>query len=188
MPDAAPGSVAIARVLGAWGADGAVKAEPLAPPAVLKRGRPVTVAGQAAVIEQARPAGRYVHIKLSGVDSREAAAALLGAYVEAPEDDLPPLPEGQFYRFQLLGMRVAATDGRDLGEVQDILSTQANDVYVVRGPLGEVLVPAIDDVVREIDLASRTMTVERSQPSFRWSTPRRTAFGSARPSARAPRH
>jgi len=161
MADEIPeGFVAIARILGAWGLRGELKAEALAPPEVLTAGRPVTVAGHATTIERASEAGRHLRLKLAGVETREEAADLRGLHVLTREDSLPSLPADVYYRFQLLGLRVAGAGGEDLGVIEDVFSTVANDVYVVRGPLGEILIPAVDDVVRSIDLAGRLVTVE----------------------------
>ena len=157
IPD---GFVAIARVLGAWGVHGELKAEALAPLEVLSSGRAVTVGGRDTSIERAAESGRHLRLKLSGVESREETVAFRGQFVLTPEDSLPALPGDVYYRFQLLGLRVVATTGEELGVIEDVFSTPANDVYVVRGPRGEVLVPAVDDVVRGIDLSQRLMTVE----------------------------
>ena len=157
IPD---GLVAIARIVGAWGLRGELKAEALAPPEVLTSGRQVTVADHVTTIERASEAGRHLRLKLSGVESREEATGLRGLHVLTPADSLPALPAGVYYRFQLLGLRVAGAGGEDLGVIEDVFSTAANDVYVVRGPLGEILIPAVDDVVMGIDLAGRLVTIE----------------------------
>ena len=77
-----------------------------------------------------------------------------------PERDLPPLPDGRYYRYQLLGMDVVGQDGAALGHIEDVIETGANDVFVVRDEVGDLLLPAIDEVVKEIDVAGRRMVVE----------------------------
>jgi 16S rRNA processing protein RimM len=153
------GYVAIARILGAWGIRGDVNIEPLASRKVLAPGRAVRVAGRDSRIERVRGAGR-LFLKLTGIDDRETAAALRGEHVLVQERDLEPLPEGEYYRFQLIGLRVATIEGRDLGEVTDIISARENDVLVVTGPAGENLIPVIEDVVQEIDVEGGTVTIE----------------------------
>ena len=150
--DVAPGFVAIGRVLAPWGTRGDVKVEPLAPQELLRQGRKVLVVGREHTVERSRSSERSLYVKLSGVDSREAANALRDAYLQVRESDLAPLEEGQYYRYQLIGLAVRATDGRDLGLIADVLSSPESDVLVVTGPLGEVLVPATDEIVREVDL------------------------------------
>jgi 16S rRNA processing protein RimM len=147
-------------VLGAWGVRGAVKVEPLAPERVLSQGRTVHVEGRQLSIRHAQRSGRFVRLAFDGVETRESAAALRSKALQVPESDLEPLPEGQYYRFQLVGLRVVGAGGEDLGRVTDVISAPENDVYVVQGENREVLIPAIDDVVQNIDLAAGVITIE----------------------------
>lgn len=78
-------------------------------------------------------------------------------YVSAAE--VAPLPDGVYYHHQLLGMKIVNESGRNLGLLTEILVTGANDVYVVSGENGEILLPAIEEVVREVDLAGKVMKV-----------------------------
>lgn len=77
--------------------------------------------------------------------------------------EAPPLPEGEFYHYELLGLDVVDLDGRLLGRVAEIIETGANDVYAVRGPEGEMLLPVIESVIREIDPANGRMVVDPPQ-------------------------
>jgi len=158
--EVASGYVAVGRVVGASGVNGDLKVEPLAPAGPLSPGRNVTLSGQERMIERSKKAGRFLNLKLAGIESREDARSLQGAYLEALETNLQSLGEGEYYRFQLLGLSVRSSDGRDLGRVTDILSTAGNDVYIVQGPLGEVLVPAIDDIVQNVDIEGGEITIE----------------------------
>jgi 16S rRNA processing protein RimM len=151
--------VAIARILGAWGVKGDVNIEPLGGRKVLAPGRRVTIRGRESRIEQVRGSGR-MFLKLEGTEDREEAAGLRGEYILIREDELEPLPEGEYYRYQLMGLRVVTTDGRELGAVTDLISARENDVFVVTGPAGENLVPVIEDVVKEIDIEGGTVTIE----------------------------
>lgn len=139
---------------------GEISVEEVAAKGILAPGRKVTVGGSATVIERVGKSGRKARLKLAGIEDREGAAALRGEWVLAREDILPALPEGEYYRYQLLGLRVVTTDGRDIGVIEDVFSTPENDVYVVRGENGEVLIPAVEDVVQEIDVAAGTVTIE----------------------------
>jgi 16S rRNA processing protein RimM len=159
MNEPPPGYVAIARILGAWGIRGDVNIEPLASRKVLSAGREVRIAGHDSRIERLRGTGRLI-LKLDGVDDRESADALRGQYVLVRETDLKPLPEGEFYRFQLIGLRVVTTEGRELGRITDLISARENDVFVATGPGGENLIPVIEDVVQEIDVKAGKVTIE----------------------------
>jgi 16S rRNA processing protein RimM len=99
-------------------------------------------------------------VMLEGIGDADAAEALRGGVVMVAVADLPPLGEGQFYYFQLAGAEVMLTDGRRLGTIEDIMSTGAHDVWVVRDGAREVLVPVIADVVKAMDLGARRVTIE----------------------------
>lgn len=103
--------------------------------------------------------GGMVLLSLAGVDTREAADALRGALVQVPSEEAVPLKPGEYYAHEVIGLRVATDDGEDLGRVTEVLTTGANDVYVVHGPRGEVLLPAIHSVVQRIDIPAGMMTV-----------------------------
>ena len=152
--------MAVARVLGAWGPRGELKVEPLAPTEALSAGQEVMLAGRRAAIQSSGRSGRWMRLSLSGITSREAAAASRGEYLLVREEELAPLPEGQFYRFQLIGLRVVSNDGSEMGRISEVLSSPENDVFVVEGPLGELLLPATDEVIEEIDLGAGTVRIE----------------------------
>ena len=99
-------------------------------------------------------------LKLDGVDDRNAAEALRGALVQVPESQAWKLPRGRFYQHQIVGLQAISTHGRHLGQVRDVLETGANDVYVVQTTSGELLLPAVKDVVKEISPERGVMVVE----------------------------
>ena len=102
--------------------------------------------------------GRWL-VALEGIDSRDAAEVLKGAELYVDAETLPPLEDGRHYWFELLGMEVITASGESLGVIKDILETGANDVYVIHGDRGEVLLPSTDEVVREIDTELKRMIV-----------------------------
>jgi 16S rRNA processing protein RimM len=110
-------------------------------------------------VTKARTHQQYLILQLDGVPDRDAADLLREQYVMIPLEDAIPLEEDEFYLYQAIGLAVYTVDGEHLGEVVDVLETGANDVYVVRGPRGEVLLPAIADCVIDVDLDARKMTV-----------------------------
>lgn len=91
-----------------------------------------------------------------GYADRTAAETLRGARLLVPSSESPPLPEGEYYEWQLIGLQVITTDGRGLGVVEEILQTGANDVYVT----AQCLVPATADVIKCIDLEAGKIIVE----------------------------
>ncbi len=161
MEEVPPGYVAVGRIGPAWGVRGDVKVIPLVDKRErLAPGREVTVDGKRRVIESSRWQKGIVYLKLSGIDDRDAASALRERFLVVPEGELEPLPAGQYYRFQLIGLTVRNAAGASLGRVTDVLTTGANDVYVVQGERGEILVPATDEVIKEIDLGRGEMVIE----------------------------
>ncbi len=98
-------------------------------------------------------------LKLAGCDDRNEAELLRGMLVQIPFEEAVPLEDGEYYHFQIVGVRVETESGEWLGQVTEVLETGANDVYLVRGPRGEVLLPAITDVVRKLDVEEKRMVV-----------------------------
>jgi 16S rRNA processing protein RimM len=91
-------------------------------------------------------------VKLEGVDSIEAAQSLSGQEVLVAKEDFESLPEGEYYRFEIEGLKAFDDTGKYYGVIEEIIATGSNDVYVVRGDGKEWLVPMIDSVVQNIDL------------------------------------
>jgi 16S rRNA processing protein RimM len=168
QPDGAPGTppdfLVVARVLSAHGIRGELKCRIITdfPSRRFKRGLSVTIRGQAHLIEAARVQGDIVLLKLDDIADRTAAEPLRGAEVEVPADAALRLPRGQFYWHQVIGLEVQdVTTNEVLGRVADILETGANDVYVVKTAAGkEILVPAIKDVVKQIDPEAGRMLIQ----------------------------
>lgn len=123
-------------------------------------GETVYVRGTPYRIEEASRHKDTVVAMLEGIHSQTEAAELRDAHVEVPEGDVPPSEEGTYYYFQVLGLKAYTTQGELLGVITDILATGANDVYVISGDGQEVLVPVLDDVVLEMDIAGGRLTVD----------------------------
>ena len=106
-----------------------------------------------------RSAGSGMLARFEGIQTREQAAALAGSSLLAEARRLPDAGPGMVYTFQLVGLQVVNTDGRELGRIEEVLRTGAHPVYVVRGAR-EILIPAAGPVVRDVDLERGVMTVE----------------------------
>ncbi len=107
-------------------------------------------------VRQARLTPKFILVTFAGYQGREATDALRGALVKIRQSMALPLPEGAYYLHQLVGLQVVTTDGRDLGPITEVLKYPANDVYVT----ATVLIPALRQVVKEIDLEGGRMVVE----------------------------
>ncbi len=91
-------------------------------------------------------------LKLDGINSIEDTKSMVGQEVRVARKDFEPLPEGEFYRFEIEGLKVFDDTGKYYGVVEEIVETGSNDVYIVRGEGKEWLIPMIDSVVHTIDL------------------------------------
>ncbi len=107
-----------------------------------------------------RRQAKTVIAKLRGIDDRDLAAGLLGAEVAIHQAQLASLPEGEYYWMQLVGLRVVNLKGNDLGVVDHLLETGANDVLVLKGD-AEILIPFVQDaVVKAVALDKGVITVD----------------------------
>ena len=106
--------------------------------------------------------GLYL-LLLDGVDNRDSAQALLHTYLQVPQSSLAALPEGEFYHFQLIGLKVYEGD-KLLGELTEVMQTGANDVYVITSQSGhkpsDILLPALKSCILDVDLQAGTMAVK----------------------------
>lgn len=100
-----------------------------------------------------------VLLTLEGVTNRTQAELLKGQLVQIPLEEAMPLPDGSYYLYQLIGLKVEDTFGQFLGTIKDVLETGANDVYVVEREGQELLLPAIPDVIKSVDIAKGMMVV-----------------------------
>ncbi len=108
-------------------------------------------------IIKARLQMEFVLLTVEGVNSVDQAEKYRGWEVRIDRSDVPPLQEGWYY-FELEGMQVYEGDCL-LGTLSQVLETGANDVYVVKGPKGELCVPALKSVVQRVDVPNRRMDV-----------------------------
>jgi 16S rRNA processing protein RimM len=131
-------------------------------PERLQRGRRVYL-GEAhfpSEIRSVRPHKHGVLIAFQGIQTPEEAAVWRNQWVYVRADELPPLPPGEYYAHELIGLQVLDETGRLLGELAEILHTPANKVYLVRKADGkELLLPAIPSVILCVDLPARQMRV-----------------------------
>jgi 16S rRNA processing protein RimM len=110
-------------------------------------------------VTKVRTHQQYLILQLAGVLDRDTADLLRQKYVMIPLEDAVPLEEDEFYLYQAIGLSVHTVDHEFLGKIVEVLETGANDVYVVQGPRGEVLLPAIDECVVDVDFDAGKMTV-----------------------------
>ena len=164
-----PSLIHIGRIIGVHGLRGALRYRPDYPESksiqnveriFLAYGDDGVDAREYRIIESLPHTRGAARLMLDGITDVNQAEALKGKNVFAAEDDLPPPAENEFYHRDVLGCEVFLTDGTRIGAIEDIIATGANDVFVVRGDGKEVLVPVIEDVVKEIDVASKRVVID----------------------------
>lgn len=106
-----------------------------------------------------RRQGDALLVAFAGCETAEAAGALVGRLIAVPEAEALPLPPGRFYPWQLEGCRVLTADGREVGRVARIERAGAQDLWVVRADGREHLIPAVPEIVTDVDLAARRIVI-----------------------------
>jgi 16S rRNA processing protein RimM len=138
-----------------------VKVQPLTDiPGRLENDSKVLLRGEEAIIREHHHHRQGLVLGFEGIDRLEQAEELTGELLSVSQHLVPALDEGFYYHFQILGLKAWSSKGDYLGEVKDILLTGANDVYVVADEDRELLVPAIDDVIKNIDLEQGQIIIE----------------------------
>ena len=100
-----------------------------------------------------------VILKFNEIDTNVHAKGFYGMELTVALDDVPTLPNDNYYYFQILGIEVRTMDGEILGNVEEIIETGSNDVYVIKGEGGELLIPALGNIILSVDLEIGLMTV-----------------------------
>lgn len=106
-------------------------------------------------VVESRPFKNGYLVRFAEITTIEAADRLRGAYLQVPMEDRMPLPEDTYYIDDLIGLDVYTDTGRYLGQIEEVILNPANDIYRV----GETLIPAVSEFVREIDLVARRVTI-----------------------------
>ena len=161
MSTTEPEYITIGQILAPWGVRGKIRVAVTTDfPQRFAPGEKVYINHRPVTIDSTQWHKGRVIIKLSGTDSVAAAQKLRGQAMEIPRSQLKVLPEGEYYLFQIIGLKVWTTGGELLGVVTEIHPSRGNDTYLVKGDRGEILIPAIEDVVKSIDLGKRRMVIE----------------------------
>ena len=101
----------------------------------------------------------YVFLRLEGYNDMNQVEELRGQYLWIPRDQVRKLPKDTFLIADIIGCAVYTQEGQHLGRVDSVIQTGSNDVYVTKGPLGEILIPGLKKVVLDVDIQSRKITV-----------------------------
>jgi 16S rRNA processing protein RimM len=158
-----PPYIAVGRITRAHGVGGEVAVLPLSQVAGRFEAGSRVLAGEDGdrplVVVAARPHRSRLLVRFDGVSDRDQAEALRGTYLFVPASESPALPVGEYWTHQLIGCRVDTQEGRPMGRVREVIHTPANDVWVVQDGDVENLIPALKDVVSEVDVAAGRIVV-----------------------------
>lgn len=113
-----------------------------------------------APVLEAREHGKGIIAHFKGYDDRDAAAELRGQEIAIRRDQLPPAAEGEYYWVDLVGLKVETLDGVDLGTVDHLMATGANDVLVVKGERQRLIPFVLEHIVKEVDIKGGVMRVD----------------------------
>lgn len=160
--------VIIGRIVGTHGVKGELKLLPNVPKAAVDDLLTTTLAGLTTLmvgeteltIKSLRSHKGIVIVKTEELKHMDEARLLVGQDAYVPRMFLPELAEGEFYEFEIIGLRVLTTDGKDLGRICSLLSTGPYDLYVVEGEYGEVLIPAVEEFLSHFDKEAGVITVD----------------------------
>jgi 16S rRNA processing protein RimM len=111
-------------------------------------------------IEEVRKHAKNVFLKLREIKTPEEAKILVGGFIEIEAEYLTKLPEGNYFVFEIIGLEVRDTKGEKIGEIKEVASLPANDVYIVGGEKRDYAIPAIREVIKNIDLKNKVMIIE----------------------------
>jgi 16S rRNA processing protein RimM len=156
----------LGKIVGLFGVEGWVKLESYSEPRTqIFKYSPWFVGNADAGVEyekvKGKVQGKGIVARLPGVDSRDAAAALIGAEIRVLRSALPKPKRGEYYWVDLEGLDVFNLEGVAFGKVSHLFSTGANDVLVVRDGDRERMVPfVIDDFVKEVDIDGGKIVVD----------------------------
>lgn len=112
-------------------------------------------------IEEYRPFAGFAKVKLRGINSVELAELLRNGELVISGRELPQLADGEFYIDQLIGCRVEADDGENLGSIANVLDLGHQDIWSVSGDHGEILIPARKEFIVRVDIQEKLVVVRR---------------------------
>ncbi|MFC1921200.1 ribosome maturation factor RimM [Chloroflexota bacterium] len=153
--------ITIGKILSSWGTEGKLRVLVTTDfPQRFDPSSEVYLHGQTAIIESVEWRKGQAIIKLDIVNNIEKADKLKGELIEIHSSQLQSLPDGQYYHFQLIGLEVRTNNEEVLGEITEIITMSSNDTYVVKGKRGEILIPAIEEVIKTVDLDKGYIVIE----------------------------
>jgi 16S rRNA processing protein RimM len=156
--------VPLGEIVATHGLEGWLKLNPFNPKTVaLQSAREVFIERDGVrwphQLEANQPHHRQILVKFQGIDTIEAAKALVGTNLSVAETCLPALQPGEYYHFQVMGLEVFDSKGNPLGTISGTLFIGGREIYVVTGRGKEYLIPAVKEIIDKIDFDAGKMII-----------------------------
>lgn len=120
-----------------------------------KDGKTVSV-----TLEAGKVVNGELQVKFEGIDDRDSAFSLRGYTIEIPREAFAPTEEDEYYWADLVGMTVVNKDDTVLGKVSNLMETGANDILMIDGEHGQILIPFVSQYIETVDTGSKTITAD----------------------------
>ena len=156
-----PEYITIGTIVSRWGLQGHIKVKVETDfPQRFSSSSQVYVDRQSVVIDETSWHKGNVIVKLRGVDTEEDADEMIGHVIEVHHSQLFSLKDGEYFHYQLIDLEVITSDGDVIGKISEILSVSSADVYVIKGESDDILIPATDEIIKNVDLDKGIMVIE----------------------------
>lgn len=158
--------VPLGRLVKTHGVRGELRFLPYAFPCpTLQKDLTISLTGQEGLVhlltvESVRPQAPFLLVRLQGITSLEQANELRDSIVSVEEHVLPPLQDGEFYYYQVIGLDVVTTAGESIGSIVRVFFSGGHDIWVVRQGETEHMIPVTDEIVRSLDIAGGRAVIE----------------------------
>jgi 16S rRNA processing protein RimM len=118
------------------------------------------------IIENVTMRGNDIYVKMEGIDDRTAAEGVIGQYVFVEEKHRKKLPPGKFFDDDILDCTIVSEEGKKFGTVYDVIQYPAHKVYVVTTKRGYVMMPAVAEIIRSVDIEKKEIVVRPPEGLF----------------------
>ena len=117
-------------------------------------------------IENVAVTAKTVNLKLKGIDTRNQAQELKGREIVIDENQKLPLEEGNYYIYQIIGLKAIDENGEYLGELVNVLKNPGNDIFIIKKGKKEYLIPAVKEIINEIDIKNSKIIINKIEGLF----------------------
>lgn len=154
------------KIVGVHGLQGDLKVAPLTPGSnAIEKAQTIRLCDRTGIVatyvpKRVSPHKGGILLRLVEIESVESAEELVGSKVQMRLDELPELPDGEYYLHEIQGFTVIDRRCGDIGSLDDMFTTAAHGIYEVNGPFGEVLIPVVDAFILEVDIKAKRIQVD----------------------------